>query len=80
RIASLPGYSTPGDRPFFKEFVVQCPRSPAEINRALLERRIIGGLDISDRTPNAMLLCVTEMNTGEEIDRLVEALAAAGGR
>ncbi|MEE9284831.1 MAG: aminomethyl-transferring glycine dehydrogenase subunit GcvPA, partial [Dehalococcoidia bacterium] len=71
RIASLPGYSTPGDRPFFKEFVVQCPRSPAEINRALLERRIIGGLDISDHTPNGMLLCVTEMNTGEEIDRLV---------
>ncbi len=26
---------------------------------------------------NGMLLCVTEMNTREEIDRLVEALAEA---
>ena len=79
-IKSLPGYSLAGDRPFFKEFIVRCPRPPAEINRALLERRIVGGLDVSDRSPDGMLLCVTEMNTKDEIDRLVAALASVGER
>ena len=58
-------------KPFFKEFVVRCPQPPAEINAALLERGIIGGLDVSDQVDNGMLLCVTEMNTRDEIERLV---------
>jgi len=77
RIAALPGFDLVGDRPFFKEFVVRCPRPPSEINEALLERAIIGGYDLGRDYPqleNHMLLCVTEMNTKEEIDRLVEAL------
>jgi len=88
RIAALPGYSlaSAGGGPavggsegvFFKEFVVRCPRPPAEINRALLERGIIGGLDVSDQIPGGLLLCVTEMNTREEIDALVEGLAVNG--
>jgi glycine dehydrogenase subunit 1 len=56
--------------------VVRCPRRPKEINRGLIERGIIGGLDISDLVPQGMLLCVTEMNTRAEIERLAEALAA----
>lgn len=77
-IARLPGYSLPLDGVFFHEFVVRCPRPPAEINRALLERRIIGGFDLSDRIPDAMLLCVTDSNPRAEIDRLVSALAEIG--
>jgi glycine dehydrogenase subunit 1 len=65
---------------FFKEFVVRCPRPPALVNEALLERGIIGGLDVSDRIENGLLLCVTEMNTREEIERLVEGLAALSPR
>ena len=38
-------------------------------------RNILGGLDVSDRYPNGMLLCVTEMNTREEIEQLAAALA-----
>jgi len=41
---------------------------------------IIGGLDVSWRIDNGMLLCVTEMNTRQEIDRLVEALASLAPR
>ncbi|MBI1886437.1 MAG: aminomethyl-transferring glycine dehydrogenase subunit GcvPA [Chloroflexi bacterium] len=78
RIAALEGYSLPLAGVFFKEFVVRCPRPPADINRGLLARRIIGGLDVSNRVENGLLLCVTEANTREEIDRLVEALAEAG--
>ena len=47
RIAQLPGYSLPIHGTFFQEFVVLCPDSPATINRRLLEKNILGGLDIS---------------------------------
>ena len=53
---------------------MRCPIDPAEVNRRLLERGIIGGLDVSDRVPNGLLLCVTEMNTREEIEALAAAL------
>ena len=74
RIAQLPGYSLPIDGTFFQEFVVQCPTSPTTVNQKLLERNILGGLDVSDLTHNGMLLCVTEMNSREDIDALVGAL------
>jgi glycine dehydrogenase subunit 1 len=74
----LEGYSVDLSQPFFQEFVVRCPRPPAEINRSLMERDIIGGLDVSDHVENGMLLCVTEVNTREEIERLRDALAEAG--
>ncbi len=77
RIAGLPGYSRGSQGTFFKEFVVRCPKPPAEINRRLLERRIIGGLDVGERVPNGMLLCVTEMNARAEIDALIEGLREA---
>ena len=79
-IGRLPGYSlAQGDRPFFREFVVSCPLPVGEIGERLLARRIIGGLDVSDRFPNGMLVCVTEMNSREEIDMFVKALAESGG-
>jgi glycine dehydrogenase subunit 1 len=77
-VADVEGYSVDLNAPFFKEFVVRCPRPPTQINGSLLERGIIGGLDVSEQVENGMLLCVTEMNTREEIERLTEALAEAG--
>ena len=76
QIAALPGYSIANGGPFFREFVAQCPAPPAEINRRLMQQNILGGLDVSDRYPNGMLLCVTEMNTRDEIDELAGALAS----
>ncbi len=73
-IKQIPGYSLPMNGTFFREFVVECPLPVAEVNEFLLDRRIIGGLDISDQVPNGMLLCCTEMNTREEIDQLAVAL------
>ena len=79
-IGRLPGYSLAlRDRPFFREFVVSCPLPVAEISDRLLAKRIIGGLDVSDRFPNGMLVCVTEMNSREEIDVFIKALAESGG-
>ena len=75
KIGELPGYSLPIGDPFFQEFVIQCPAPPAEINKNLMERNILGGLDVSGQVPSGMLLCVTEMNAREDIDALVVALA-----
>ena len=75
QIAALPGYSLPLPGTFFQEFVVRCPQPAAEINRKLMERNILGGLDVGGRWPNGLLLCVTEMSTKDEIDALTWALA-----
>ncbi len=77
-IDKLDGYSLPQSAAFFQEFVVACPRPPAEVNRQLMKRNILGGLDVSDRFDNGMLFCVTEMNSRAEIDSLVLALSEIG--
>jgi glycine dehydrogenase subunit 1 len=78
QIYKIPGYSLPVPGTFFHEFVVGCPLEPRRINERLLEKGIIGGLDVSDRVQNGMLLCVTEMNPRAEIDSLVSALREIG--
>lgn len=75
-IGKLRGYSLAFSQPFFKEFAVRCPVPPSRINETLLKERIIGGLDISDLVDGGMLLCVTEVNTKQEIDNLVRTLGA----
>ncbi len=75
-ISKLKGYSLVFQKPFFKEFVIRCPVAPCQINQALFKEGIIGGLDISNTIDNGMLLCVTEMNAKQEIDKLIEILGA----
>jgi glycine dehydrogenase subunit 1 len=77
-ISRLPGYSLWSATPFFNEFVIQTPAPVAEINDLLLDHDILGGYDLSHDYPTLdrhMLIAVTEMNTREDIDRLVEVLA-----
>lgn len=77
-IGALDGYQVVEYGPFFKEFVVRCPKPVRLINRVLLdEYGIVGGYDLGNDYPELkdhMLLCVTEMNTREEIEELAEAL------
>ena len=73
-ISALDGYEVVDSGPWFNEFVVQGPRSAADTNAALWRRGIIGGIDVGDAFANGLLLSVTEMNTREEIDALVDAL------
>ena len=77
-IDRLAGFSVEQSGAFFHEFVVTCPDSPAKINEALLERKIIGGLDISDRSDNGMLVCVTETSSKADTDKFVAALDEIG--
>ena len=77
QINRLDGYSVDMSKPFFNEFIVACPRPVAEINRALLEEGMIGGYDLGQHyfhLQDHMLVCVTEVNAKDEIDRLVEVL------
>lgn len=78
QIDSLSGYRLVTENPFFKEFVVECPISVSEVTAFLLEEHgIIGGFDLEKVYPeraNQMLLAVTEMNTRNEIDALIDAL------
>jgi len=78
RISRLEGYSIWSLVPFFNEFVIQCPAPVAEINDVLLDHGILGGYDLSQDYPalsRHMLVAVTEMNTRQQIDLLVEGLA-----
>lgn len=78
QIEKIDGYELKFKQPFFKEFLIQCPGDPEEINKRLLERKIIGGLSVSkfySELKDCMLMCVTEMRTKEQIDRFVDVLA-----
>lgn len=78
QIAALPGYSLWTETPFFHEFVIRCPIPVADINQHLLEHGILGGYDLGKDNPeleNCMMIAVTEINSKEEIDLLVETLS-----
>ncbi|GEK90289.1 glycine dehydrogenase subunit 1 [Alkalibacterium putridalgicola] len=68
------------DDAFFNEFVVKCNEPIEEVSKKLLEQSIVSGYDVSDYlgTENALLLCVTEKRTKEEMDTLVDVLTGEG--
>lgn len=77
-IAALPGFELWSGAQFFNEFVVRCPRPVEEINDHLLDHGILGGYDLGQDFPelkNHLLVAVTEMNSREDIDLLVDTLA-----
>jgi glycine dehydrogenase subunit 1 len=80
RIAALPGFSAAGGvSAFFREFTVRLPagKTAEEAFEALGKKGIVPGLPLSRYFPgeeNALLVCVTEMNSREDIDALAAAL------
>jgi glycine dehydrogenase subunit 1 len=78
RIGRLPGFSVRRGE-FFHEFVVSCPRPAALVIKRLFDDHgIVGGYDLGRDFPgmeDAMLLCCTETNRRDEIDRLAVTLA-----
>jgi glycine dehydrogenase subunit 1 len=77
QISKLKGFEVLDLGAFFNEFVVRTPKPVSELNLLLLDYDILGGYDLSADYPeleNHMLLAVTEMNTKEDIDYLVEIL------
>ena len=65
------------DGPFFNEFVLEFSKPWADIDSSLKEKKILGGLGLDEYFPelkDCALICVTEKQKKEEIDRLVESL------
>jgi glycine dehydrogenase subunit 1 len=79
RISEIEGFSLPFSAPKFNEFVVRAPKTADEILEKLRsEKQIIGGLSLSRYyadNPNDFLVCVTELNTKVQIDKLALALS-----
>lgn len=68
------GFEIIFEGPSFNEFIIKCNSSISAINRALLERGMIGGYDLGrdfEQLENHMLIAVTELRTKEEIDEFV---------
>jgi glycine dehydrogenase subunit 1 len=68
------GYKPVYDKPFFNEFVTECPTSAEAAMKALADKGFLGGLVLSGDKANQILWCATEMNTKSEIDELVALL------
>jgi glycine dehydrogenase subunit 1 len=85
-IAGIAGYRLPLSGPTFNEFTVEAPRAAAPLLGRLAKRGILAGVPLSrweTAWPNRFLVAATEMNTRDEMDRLVTALSeseGAGGR
>ncbi len=78
QLSKLPGMGLCFSEPYFHEFALCVGQPVDEVNAHLLEHGIIGGYDLGQDYPalkDHMLIAVTEMNSKEDIDALVEVLA-----
>jgi glycine dehydrogenase subunit 1 len=78
RLARIKGVSAVFDTAFFQECVLRFERPVAGVLQALAKRNILGGFDLSEHYPqlgNALLVCVTETKTDEDIELYAQALA-----
>ena len=81
RLTQIPGVTLPFDMPTFKEFVVRTDEDPDKINARLWQTGILGGLNLSrfyQDMSNHILLCVTEMRSRAEIDKLIRVWEGQG--
>lgn len=64
----------------FKEFVVDfndTGKTVEDINKALLDKNIFGGIDLSNKFPElgqCALYCITEIHTKNDIDKLISSV------
>ena len=80
-IAKIPGFKVYTEQLFFNEFVVSSSKPIDEVFSYLLDYGILGGYHLGKdyiSLEHAFLMAVTEMNTREEIDFLVEVLQKVG--
>ncbi|MCK4503968.1 MAG: glycine dehydrogenase, partial [Desulfuromonadales bacterium] len=78
KIRQLDGFSVAFAGASFNEFVVTCPEPVVTLKQRLEQQGILAGVDLAQDyadLENGLLICVTEQNSREQIDRLVIALA-----
>jgi glycine dehydrogenase subunit 1 len=59
-------------KPFYNEFVMKVPESAEELESRLLKKGILGGVNLGE---DNLLICCTEMNSVQDIDDFVSAVA-----
>ncbi|MBS3781125.1 MAG: aminomethyl-transferring glycine dehydrogenase subunit GcvPA [Candidatus Thermoplasmatota archaeon] len=85
RIDKIEGFEAPYfDSEFNKEFTVKTPEDSQKIFERCAKKDILPGIPLDKKRkfsslPNMMLTAVTEMNTDEDIDSLVETLEEVVG-
>jgi glycine dehydrogenase subunit 1 len=78
QLSQIDGMGLCFTEPFFHEFALCVNRPVEEVNKHLLEHGILGGYDLGQDYPalkDHMLIAVTEMNSKEDIDTLVQVLS-----
>jgi glycine dehydrogenase subunit 1 len=78
QLSQIDGMGLCFTEPFFHEFALCVNRPVAEVNAHLLDHGILGGYDLGQDYPalkDHMLIAVTEMNSKEDIDTLVQVLS-----
>jgi len=81
RVSAVAGFSRRFEAPVFNEVAIRvpAPATAAAILEALLEREILGGVDLGRWYPqldDCILMTATELTTDAEIDALASALRA----
>ena len=71
QISAIPGFELQYQGEYFHEFVTGCPVCPEKLMAELEKHGILGGLPLEG---GQILWCVTERNSKEEIDTLVQIL------
>ncbi len=75
QLEQVSGVSSVGRGPFFNEFVIRLSKPVESVQKQLLERGFLFGLNLGtyySEFSDAVLLTVTEMRTKEELDALIE--------
>ena len=70
QLSQIPGFELRSEKPFFHEFLMDCPVDADELCAALEAKGILGGLP----TDGGILWCCTELNRKAQIDELVAAV------
>ena len=70
RLSELPGFALKTDRPFFHEFLTECPIDPELFCRKLEEKGLLPGLPVE----GGILWCCTELNRKPQIEELITAI------
>lgn len=76
QLCKIPGVTLAHSGEFFHEFVTALPCDAQKLLDRLAKADILGGLPVE----GGLLWCVTEMNTKEELDLLVELVKEVCGR
>ena len=77
KLGAIPGVKRKFTGPVFNEFVVELAKPWPAVDAALRAKGLVAGYGLDAEYPeigNAALVCVTEMRTKDEIDRLAQTL------